>query len=226
MRKYLYAVLLMFFLLPALTSKAQTDTLRQGNFDLRTNLLYDAFIVPTLGVEWRINDAWGIKLDGSWTYWCSYNGKLQDIWLINPELRRYIGEAKRLYFGLGANAGGYNIYKLGLVAKFLNNTGYKGTLWNGGVVAGYQARLYESLFLDFNIGLGYNSLKYDSFTMIRCETCTYREYKEKNVTDNWFGPTQAGISLIWRIGQSKKWPVSAPATVYIPQVPEMWSTEF
>lgn len=34
-------------------------------FAVRTNLLYDAFLMPTIGMEWRVNPDWGIKLDGS-----------------------------------------------------------------------------------------------------------------------------------------------------------------
>lgn len=35
---------------------------------VRTNLLYDAFLLPTLGVEWRVNRYVGIKVDGSLNY--------------------------------------------------------------------------------------------------------------------------------------------------------------
>lgn len=46
-------------------------------FALRTNLLYDAFLLPTLGVEWRVNRNWGIKLDGSLSWWGSSSDKVQ-----------------------------------------------------------------------------------------------------------------------------------------------------
>ncbi|MDR2911489.1 MAG: DUF3575 domain-containing protein [Bacteroidales bacterium] len=174
------------------------------DFAVRTNLLYDALVVPTLGFEWRMSDSWGLKLDGSWSYWCARFGKVHDVWLVNPEIRRYLGQDKRFYLGLGAGAGGYNIYRLGAVGSmFPDRTGYQGTVYNGGLVAGYQMRLSHSFSLDFNLGVGYNHLKYDSFTMVSYELCAYREYKEKNATKNWFGPTQAGVSLVWNFTKSK-----------------------
>lgn len=38
-------------------------------FAVRTNVLYDAMLLPTLGVEWRVNRDLGIKLDGSLAWW-------------------------------------------------------------------------------------------------------------------------------------------------------------
>lgn len=53
-------------------------------FAVRTNLLYDAMLLPTLGVEWRINRNIGIKLDGSLSWWGNEHGKVQKMWLLNP----------------------------------------------------------------------------------------------------------------------------------------------
>ena len=48
-------------------------------FAVRTNVLYDAFLLPTLGVEWRMNENVGIKLDGSLAWWGGNHGKVQKI---------------------------------------------------------------------------------------------------------------------------------------------------
>ena len=50
--------------------------------------------------------------------------------------------------------------------------------------------------MTFNLGLGYTRSEYDSFGM----TDGMRVYKERNKTNNFWGPTQAGISLVWTIG--------------------------
>ncbi|MDR2911170.1 MAG: hypothetical protein LBV47_07410, partial [Bacteroidales bacterium] len=43
---------------------------RDFRLDVRTNLVYDAFLLPALGLEWRTDDdAFGIKLDGGYSYW-------------------------------------------------------------------------------------------------------------------------------------------------------------
>lgn len=54
-------------------------------FAVRTNVLYDAFLLPTLGVEWRMNENVGIKLDGSLAWWGGNHGKVQKMWLVNPK---------------------------------------------------------------------------------------------------------------------------------------------
>lgn len=194
-------LLIAVFMLASGSAAAQTvhEPVHPDRFSVRTNLLYDALVVPTLGFEWRVNDSWGLKLDGGWSYWCGRAGKIHDVWSVSPELRRYTGHGKRFYFGLGANAGGYDIYELGPIGSmFPRDTGYRGAIYNGGLVAGYRMGLSRSFSLDFNLGIGYNHLKYDAFTITRCESCTYREYKGKDIAKEWFGPTQAGVSLVWQ----------------------------
>ena len=167
---------------------------RKGAFFLRTNLLYDAFLTPTLGIEWRAGQRLGLKLDGSSAWWSS-GEKVQKIWLVNPEIRWYMGEAKSLYFGAGGNYGEYNTYGYLLGSLFPDNTGYQGKLYGGGITAGYQARLTRCLLLDLNIGLGMTRLEYDVFYLQN----DIRTYKEKDCVESRWGISQAGISLVWKL---------------------------
>ena len=168
-------------------------------FALRTNLLYDAFLLPTLGVEWRVNRNWGIKLDGSLSWWGSSSDKVQKVWLLNPEVRWYLLRNKRLYVGASGSYGEYNIYRYPLGNLFSKDTGYQGTLWSAGVTVGYQLCLSRKFSVDFNLVLGYTRSKYDSFSM----TDGVRVSKERDKTKNFFGPTQAGINLVWTFGNNK-----------------------
>lgn len=166
---------------------------------IRTNLLYDAFLLPTLGVEWRVSDRWGVKLDGSLSRWGDSHGKVQKIWILSPEVRYYMGDARRWYAGVAGNFGDYNIYK-GMIGNLVSkDTGYQGSFWNAGITGGYQLPLNKCLSLDFNLGLGYSRFSYDTFGVSN----GVRIYKEKDKTKNFFGPTQAGITLIWTIGGNK-----------------------
>lgn len=168
-------------------------------FALRTNLLYDAFLLPTLGVEWQVNRDWSIKLDGSFAWWDGQHGKVQKVWLLNPEVRRYLLRDRRFYVGASGSYGEYNIYKYPLGNLFSKDTGYQGTLWSAGVTVGYQLCLSRHFSVDFNLGLGYVRSKYDNFGM----TDGVRVSKERGKTKNFFGPTQAGISLVWILGNNK-----------------------
>lgn len=168
-------------------------------FAVRTNLLYDAFLLPTIGAEWRISPAVGVKFDGSRSWWGDQHGKVQKIWLVNPEARWYMLDKKRFYVGVSANFGEYNIYE-GMIGRlFSDDTGYQGKLWSAGLTVGYQLYLSGNFSLDFNLGLGYTRLDYDSFNV----TEGVRVYKAKDQPKNFWGPTQAGMNLIWTIGGNR-----------------------
>lgn len=172
---------------------------RPYHFAVRTNVLYDVMLLPTLGVEWRINPDLGVKLDGSLAWWGNEHGKTMKVWLLNPEVRWYLLRNKRLYAGVSGSYGEYNLYKYPLGSLFSKDTGYQGTLWSAGLTVGYQLYLSHCFSVDFNLGLGYTQSDYDSFRMID----GVRVYKSKNQSKSLFGPTQAGISLIWTIGGHK-----------------------
>lgn len=182
-------------------------------FAVRTNVLYDALLLPTVGVEWRVNRDLGIRLDGSLSWWGGKHGKVQKIWLLSPEVRWYLLHDKRFYVGVSGNYGRYNLYKYALGGLFSKDTGYQGSLWSAGAVVGYQLRLSRRFSVDFNLGLGYTRSEYDSFTLDETEVRIpgedlpeighVRIYKERNRTKNFWGPTQAGISLVWTIGNNR-----------------------
>lgn len=79
------------------------------------------------------------------------------------------------------------------------DTGYQGKMWGAGLTVGYQLFFSRNFSVDFNLGLGYTRFDYDSFGMIN----GVRVYKKRDKTKNFWGPTQAGISLVWTIGSKK-----------------------
>lgn len=162
-----------------------------AGFNFRTNLLYWAVATPNIGIEWRIVPSYGIKMDGGYSSW-EYTGKdkIQKLWFINPEVRRYMLENKRFYIGLGATLGEYNL-KLG-------STGYQGNVYGCAVTTGYQLSMGKHFLWDFNIGLGVAHLTYDTFGVVD----GVRILKAKNVNKTIFAPTQIGVSLIWHIGKT------------------------
>ena len=167
---------------------------------MRTNMLYDAILLPTLGVEWRVNRDMGIKLDGSFGWWGSNSDKIQKVWFLNPEVRWYLLRDKRFYVGASGSYGEYNIYKYPVGSLFSKDTGYQGKLWGGGATVGYQLHLSHHFSIDFNIGLGYTHSEYDSYGMID----RVRVFQDKNKAKNFWGPTQIGISFLWTIVGTKQ----------------------
>ena len=175
------------------------------NLDLRTNLLYDMMLSPTLGFEWHINRYWSIKIDGSYIQLGSKHGMVDNILLVNPEVRRYINNTDRFYIGIGGNAGRINIYR-GVIGGlfFPEDTGYQSSFFGGSISVGYKCIKTRLLTLDFNLGIGGTHFKYDSFTVIDKQR-VYQRIKVKDVTKNLLGPTQAGVSLVWKISGHRNW---------------------
>ncbi len=157
------------------------------HFALRANLLRWATLTPDLGVEWRINRHVGIAVNGSWTSW-SWDDKNRRyaLWEVTPEVRYYIGKEKRGYIGAMYKAGQFN-YKL-------SDTGRQGDLMGGGLAGGYQLELNKALSLDFNLGIGYIHADTEKYTVI--DGVRVKRGKESK---NWWGPTQAGVTLVWTI---------------------------
>ena len=154
---------------------------------LRANLLRWATLTPDLGVEWRICPSWGIAVNGSWTSW-SWNDKHRRyaLWEVASEVRYYMGEKKAWYLGAMFKAGQFN-YKL-------SETGKQGDLMGGGITAGYQLRLNKALALDFNLGLGYLNADYEKYEVINGV-----RVRRGNETKDWWGPTNAGVTLVWKL---------------------------
>ena len=157
------------------------------HLSLRANLLRWATLTPDLGLEWRICPSWGFAVNGSWTSW-SWNDKDRRyaLWEVAPEVRYYMGEKKAWYLGAMFKAGQFN-YKL-------SDTGKQGDLMGGGITGGYQLRLNRALSLDFNLGLGYLNADYEKYI-----TIDGVRVRRGNETKDWWGPINAGVTLVWKI---------------------------
>lgn len=166
--------------------KAETQA-TPYHFALRANLLRWATLTPDLGIEWRINRHVGVLVNGSWTSW-SWDDKNRRyaLWEVNPEVRWYPGERKAWYVGAMFKAGQFN-YKL-------SDNGRQGDLLGGGITGGYRLRLNKSLSMDFSLGLGYVNADTEKYKVT--DGVRVRQGRE---TKHWWGPTQAGVTLVWTI---------------------------
>ena len=157
------------------------------HLSLRANLLRWVTLTPDLGLEWRICPSWGIAVNGSWTSWSwSEKDRRYALWEVAPEVRYYMGEKKAWYLGAMFKAGQFN-YKL-------SETGKQGDLMGGGITAGYRLRLNKALALDFNLGLGYLNADYEKYEVIDGV-----RVRRGNETKDWWGPINAGVTLVWKI---------------------------
>ena len=165
----------------------ETKITTDYHLSLRANLLRWATLTPDLGVEWRISPSWGIAVNGSWTSWrwsdkdCRYA-----LWEVAPEVRYYMGEKKAWYLGVMFKTGQFN-YKF-------SEAGKQGDLMGGGITAGYRLRLNKALALDFNLGLGYLNADFEKYEVIDGV-----RVRRGNETKDWYGPINAGVTLVWKL---------------------------
>ena len=166
---------------------SETKITTDHHLSLRANLLRWATLTPDLGLEWRICPSFGIAVNGSWTSWTwSDKDRRYALWEVAPEVRYYMGEKKAWYLGAMFKAGQFN-YKL-------SETGKQGDLMGGGITAGYQLRLNKALDLDFNLGLGYLNADYEKYEVIDGV-----RVRRGNETKDWYGPINAGVTLVWKL---------------------------
>lgn len=173
---------------------------------LKTNLLFDALALPSLGAEFYVGRKWSVV--GNWFYGWWDNDNRHRYW------RAYGGDiALRRWFGQKAHRKPLTGHHLGVYAGVVTydfefgGTGYMGgnpgrTLWDrcnyyAGVEYGFSLPVARRLNIDFTIGLGYLGGKYQKY-----EPCPYGNGYVWQSTHrlHWFGPTKAEISLVWLIG--------------------------
>ena len=166
---------------------SETKITTDYHLSLRANLLRWATLTPDLGFEWRICPSWGIAVNGSWTSWSwSDKDRRYALWEVAPEVRYYMGEKKAWYLGAMFKTGQFNCK--------LSETGKQGDLMGGGITAGYQLRLNKALDLDFNLGLGYLNVDFEKYEVIDGV-----RVRRSNETKDWYGPINAGVTLVWKL---------------------------
>lgn len=161
-------------------------------FALRSNLLYDAAVTPNIGVEYSFGKAWSVGINGIFAYWGTESSRR--CW------RVYGGELDfRRYFSPDYSGHHAGIYLQGISYDIaFGSSGYQSDFSYGvGLEYGYKLPLNRSLSLDFEIGVGYFSGEYKKYT----KTDDHLVWK-KTGRFNWFGPTRAGITLVWNLGST------------------------
>ena len=165
-------------------------------FALKSNLLYDALLVPNLSLEASIGSGWTLGAGGMLAWW-SKDAKHR-YWRI------YGGDLEiRKYFGTLSKSKPLQGHHLGIYGDFLTydfEFGPKGyqskATYAAGIKYGYSHPIANRLNLDFALGIGYLHSNYKTYVP-RDGCYVYQETKKQK----WLGPTQAEISLVWLLGK-------------------------
>ncbi|WP_295935899.1 DUF3575 domain-containing protein [uncultured Alistipes sp.] len=166
---------------------------------VKTNLLYGGVtLTPNLGLEVGLGQRTTLDLSVGYNPWnrngdYGDNKKLVHL-LVQPEFRWWTCERfNGHFFGVHAIFSKYNVGGHKVQNVFKKDFRYEGFAYGGGISYGYHLMLGTRWGLEFNVGVGVAHLAYDRYG---CDKCAGKVSKGKNT---YFGPTRAGITLVFLI---------------------------
>lgn len=178
-------------------SKLQVNQQKPFYMAIKTNMLYDAMVVPNIGIEFYLGR--NLSVAANWhSAWLDIKGN-ERIW------RNYGGDiALRRWFGKRAEQSPLSGHHVGLYGQAVtydvhfNDRGYFANKcnWTTGVEYGYSLPIARRLNIDFTLGLGYHWGEYHNYTIVddhKTWTATNRRH--------YVGPTKCEVSLVWLIGR-------------------------
>ena len=175
---------------------------RRPLFAVKTNLLFDAALMPNIELEVPIGKRWSLNGEYMFPWWLINDDRYcLQVLMGGLEVRYRPGRRSGRdvltghFIGLYAGGGKYDLQ--------WDKNGYQGEFFiAAGVSYGYAHSIARNLRLEYNIGIG----------MLRTD---YRHYHsrdnhrtllwQENGEYTWLGPTKLKISLVWLItGKNKK----------------------
>ncbi len=186
-----------------------TEEVKHPWLALKTNLLYDAVLIPNIGAEVSLGKRWTLALDWFYTwfssnnrhrYWQGYGGYLTARYYLNRS--PFTAHRSPFNFPTGHHLGAY---VLGMTYDVeWGGRGYQAARFGfgGGVEYGYSKFIGRRLMIDFSIGIGFQDGEYKEY--LPTDDGTGHYVGQATHKRHWFGPTKAEISLKWLIGGKVK----------------------
>ncbi len=190
---------LLVLLLTIKANAQQTDTGEKTipTVNIKTNVLYDATTTLNLGAEFRLGAKTSLDIPVSYNPWTFDNNKKWKHILVQPEFRWWTKETfNGHFFGLHTHYAFYNVGGLDNppFSEYMNIHRFEGWLVGAGFSYGYRWNFNHRWGMEATLGVGYAYMSYDKYSCNHCGEKIASEAK------NYFGPTKAGISLIYNIG--------------------------
>lgn len=160
---------------------------------IKTNLLYDASLSPSIEAEYRFAPHWSVNAEYSIAWWSNKpKHKYYQLMQFSPEVRYWLKpdqSCKGHYFGAFAGAGLYDLEN--------GAEGYQGEFLMTGLSYGYMFPIAKSLSLEAGLGLGWLYTVYDEYIPYE----GHYVYMRKTRT-SYLGPVKAKLALVWHIGRN------------------------
>ncbi len=171
---------------------------------LKTNMLYDALLLPNIGAEFYVGKNISLTTDwiyGWWDrdrthyYWRAYGGNIGVRWWFGKKAHEKPLTGHHLGIFAGVITYDFELGKGGIMGGLPRKTLWDRCNFISGIEYGYSLPVARRLNIDFSLALGYmcgKYLKYEPKYGFYIWQSTHRL--------RWFGPTKAEISLVWLIG--------------------------
>lgn len=161
---------------------------------LKTNLLYDAALMPSLELEYRFNNRWSVALEGNVAWWKNdRKHKYYQIATIIPEVRYHLTRDcgwHGHYLGLFTGGGKYDL-----------ENGKKGYYGEGGMLGvsyNYVFNVGRKISFEAGIGVGAMYTRYKEYVPVN------GYYLYQQTKHLWYGgPLRLKFALVWRFWDNK-----------------------
>ncbi|GAE84254.1 hypothetical protein JCM10512_2587 [Bacteroides reticulotermitis JCM 10512] len=175
---------------------------RSLHLALKSNLLYDAALLPNLSLEAYLGNNWSAVVEGNWSWWSKPRAAgtrwYHRVQLAGVELRRWIGTPGPLQghaIGVYGMGGTYDI------RLFPKNERSLGRLsnwsWTAGLSYGYSFPVAKRINVELGLAAGYATGHY--YLNDWCVEINEGAKRAEKKLHYW-GPTRVGVSLVWLIG--------------------------
>lgn len=190
MRKQLLLLSLVFTMISGIYGQTKENNYYLPAYAVKTNGLYWATTTPNIGVEFGLSEKLTLDVSANYNPWNLGGNKKLKHWLVQPELRYWLCERFNGHFlGVHAHYAEYNVGGIKMLG--IERYRYEGNLYGGGISYGYHWILNKRWSLEATVGVGYAYLDYTKYNCGECGA------KIKDDTRSYWGPTKAGINLIY-----------------------------
>lgn len=159
---------------------------------IKSNLIYDVLLMPSLEIEYRFNDRWSAAVEGNIAWWHNDGKhKYYQLATIIPEARYWFkpqGSRRGHYVGLFGGGGWYDLEN--------GSTGYRGTGGMVGASYGYMFPIGKYFAFEAGVGVGFMTTKYEEYL----PQDGHYVYQQTNRT-NYVGPLKLKFAFVWNIGR-------------------------
>ncbi len=170
---------------------------------VKSNLVLDLLTVVNIAAEVPIGEHWSVVGEVAYPWWRSWRANYtMQIESYHAEVKYWLGDRtmREQLEGWSVSAyGGWGRYDIQPFTK----RGVQGEFSDFGLELGYSHPIARNLNLEYTVGLGYVSTRYEDYRMVR-NTDKYGDIKVipypwmKNSVRTLL-PTRCGVSLVWLI---------------------------